>query len=392
MNRCLALGLFALAACVVGDDGELDNGDDGDDDSSEESLAAEIADPMKLDVGFNNGYADQFNYFPTFFNASVPSPARLCHAYVAWNVANKPAGSGAIEDHSSRAFIEDWLRKAQGQCDEALISFKSMTPGAPPSTSAYADAFERFVAVDWRALTGFTGGFAFTAWNEPNNGDNTGDGLGAQIEPRLAARYYLVAERACKTKGCKVAAGDFASNGSMWDHFRWNCANDNVAPSKLCDQKSSMNPEGRKASYLDIYKNEIANKADDFGLGRGFRPKYFAYHGWHDTNRYLDAGDHCSSYETCTLRRLLRSLRGSWDDVVIWNTEDGVGQTSSPSDTAQACAAAFVIRLHTISPRVKRVYLTRLKGGPGTLLDGTTPRPAMNVFARRQRQFAGSCR
>lgn len=91
----------------------------------------------------------------------------------------------------------------------------------------------------------------------------------------------------------------------------------------------------------------------------------------------------------------MRSLRGSWGDVVIWNTEDGIGQHSdaAPTDRQQACGAAFVIRLHTITSRIKRLYLTRLRGGPGTLIDGTTPRPALTVLARRQRHFtAADCR
>jgi hypothetical protein len=90
---------------------------------------------------------------------------------------------------------------------------------------------------------------------------------------------------------------------------------------------------------------------------------------------------------------LLRSLRGSWGNVVIWNTEDGVGQTSAPDDREQACAAAFLLRLELVSPRVKRLYLTRLRGGPGTLFNvDHTRRPAATVFANRETSFAGSCR
>lgn len=390
------LSALALVTGCVGlddvDDG-VDNGDDGEDGEEEDFLA--FGDVAKLNIGFNNGFATQFAFYPMFFAESVPSPARLCHAYVQWNVAHQAPGSGTIADHSTRAFIADWLARAQGHCDEALISFKSMSPGDPPPTPVFAAAFTKFVANDWAAETGFTGKFAFTAWNEPNNGGDAGNGLGRPISPRVAARYYLAAERACRKHGCKVAAGDFASNGNMWDDYRWNCANDNVVPHKLCDRKSSMNPAGRPASYLDRYKNEIANRATDFGLPRGFRPRYFAYHGWHDTNRYLNAGDHCSMYETCTLRRLLRSLRGSWGDVVIWNTEDGIGQfsTSAPTDREQACGAAFMLRLHTISRRVKRIYLTRLSGGPGRLVDNGAARPAFNVLAKRKRRFTGgNCR
>jgi hypothetical protein len=391
-NTLRTLSLCALATGCLATDDDIDEiGDDGED-GEEETVAVAHADAMQLNIGFNNGYASQFAYYPDFFDTAVAPGPRLCHAYVQWNVADQAPWSGSIADHSSRAFIDDWLQKAEGHCDEALISFKSMSAGDPPSTSAFARAFERFVATDWAAETGFTGELAYTPWNEPNNGARSGNGLGVIIDARVAARYYLAAERACRQHGCKVAAGDFASNGNMDDDFRWNCANDNVEPSRLCATKSSMNPQGVRASYLDRYKNEIANRATEFGLPQGFRPRYFAYHGWHDTNRYLDADAHCSTYETCTLRRLLRSLRGSWGNVVIWNTEDGIGQTSAPDDHDQACGAAFLLRLSTISSRVKRLYLTRLRGGPGTLLVGHTPRPALTVLAQRQRTFASTCR
>ncbi|HEY5937269.1 MAG TPA: hypothetical protein VIU61_21615, partial [Kofleriaceae bacterium] len=124
-------------------------------------------DPAALAIGFNAGYADQFDFFGDFY-ATSPGP-RLCHAYVSWNVADQPPGTGTIEDHASRAFIEDWLARAEGHCDEALISFKAMAEGPVPGTSAFSAAFEKFVAIDWAASTGFTGGFAFTPWNEPNN-------------------------------------------------------------------------------------------------------------------------------------------------------------------------------------------------------------------------------
>ena len=41
----------------------------------------------------------------------------------------------------------------------------------------------------------------------------------------------------------------------------------------------SMNPDGRGASYLDVYKNEIANRATEFGFAAGYRTDFFAYHG-----------------------------------------------------------------------------------------------------------------
>jgi hypothetical protein len=352
--------------------------------------AAVQGDPHPLNIGWNNGYAAQFDYFGDFFDHAVYAGPKLCHAYVSWDVATKPVGEGTIEDHASPAFIEDWLRNAQGRCDEALISFKAMTPGAVPATATFANAVEAFASTNWKARTGFTGKLAITPWNEPNNAADSGNGLGIIIPPRVAARYYLATERACQMYGCTAIAGDFASNGTMWNDYEMNCANDDVAPANLCAQKSPMNTTNKAASYLDVYKNEIVDRATEFGLPATFRPMYFAYHGWHDSNSYLNTSDHCSTYATCTLRRVLYSLGGTWANVEIHNSEDGVGQTAAPDDRMQACAAAFQLRLMAISPRVKRLYITRLRGGPGTLiLDNGTPRPALKIFQDRLTTYQG---
>ncbi|HEY8079440.1 MAG TPA: hypothetical protein VIF62_35155, partial [Labilithrix sp.] len=228
-------------------------------------------------------------------------------------------------------------------------------------------------------------------WNEPNNGGPAGDGLGKPIEPELAAHYYLAVERLCKTHACRAVAGDFASNGNFWNDFEWRCAPGDV---DARDPGKCKNPtplaHGKGPSYLDRYKAVILDHADDYGLGKGFRPPVFAYHGWHDVNEYLDKADHCSTYETCATRRVLKNMGGSWAKEV-WDTEVGVGQFDpGPDPHEQACAAAFLLRLHTKpSARITRVYITRLKGGPGTLFDGKTPREAMNVLAHRQTQVAG---
>ncbi|HEY0252205.1 MAG TPA: hypothetical protein VGC41_11805, partial [Kofleriaceae bacterium] len=234
---------------------------------------------------------------------------------------------------------------------------------------------------------------AFTPWNEPNNGADDGNALGAPLDARLAADYFMEAERSCRTHHCKVAAGDFASNGTMWNAFRWQCSNDNVADSQLCKTHSAAYDGSVPGpSYLDNYKNEIANHATKYGLPQGYRPDYFAYHGWHDANEYLNDGQHCSAYSNCALRRILRSLAGSWGGVEIWDTEDGAGQTSSPDDADQACTAAFMLRLQAISSRVRRLYVTRLHGGGGGLIrDGHIVRPALKIFADRDRT-ASNCR
>jgi hypothetical protein len=378
------VGLLVVAACG-GTGGE-------DPQSSSQDLSGS---PAAIDIGFNGG-PDQFAYFPAFFTTDVQAGPRLCHTYIAWDVANEaPVLGNASSREGTRAWFEYWLHEAAGRCDEALVTFKALAPGKAPTGGAdgqFARAFEKFLAQPWAAETGFTGGFSFTAWNEPNNPNGAGNGLGSVLEPELAAQYYLAAERACRGKGCKVAAGDFASNGNWWNDFEWNCADDNVAPGALCRVDSSENPGHRPASYLDRYKNYVADHATEYGLPSGFRPEYFAFHGWHDINEYLDTGNHCASYSDCVTRRLLQSLGGSWAGARVWDTEVGVDQDAAPiPDAEQACGSAFLLRLTALSPRIGRLYYTRLHGGTGELFGGTA-RPALEVLARRRTTYAGSCR
>lgn len=387
MQRVLSaatLLLTIVAACggTAGDDAQ--------------SLGEALRSPAAIDIGFNGG-PDQFDYFADFFGASTIHPGpRLCHTYVVWNIGQQPRAMGnANSDPGTRPWFEYWLHEAQGRCDEALVSFKAQASGDPPTggdSGEFAKAFEAFLAQPWAADTGFRGTFAFTPWNEPNNPEGAGNGLGQVIAPELAAEYYLVAEKRCQAAGCKVAAGDLASNGTWWNDFEWNCADDNVAPRDLCRIPSVMNAQGHPASYLDRYKNTVANEARAYGLPDGFRPTYFAFHGWHDANEYLSAGSHCGSYGDCATRRLLQSLGGSWGGVRIWDTEVGVDQDAAPiTDTEQACGAAFLVRLTALSPRIDRLYYTRLHGGTGELLHGHTPRLALGVLAHRDTSFPGHC-
>jgi hypothetical protein len=369
MRILLPLAAFPLIACVASAD------------ESTGSTSAEISGaPDAINIGFN-GDASQFPFLDDFFAKSdVPRPGpRLCHTYPGWNVAEQPAGSGSLSDSTSRAWLEAWLRAAEGHCDEALLSFKPPPGTAAPSTSAFAAAFAKFRATSW---AGWTGRISFTPWNEPNNGAGGGDGLGAPLSPEQAAAYYLAIRHACVAPDCKVAAGDLASNGEMYKDFRWSCPDDDVAPSKLC----------HAASYLDRYKNYIANHANDapYHLGPRFRPEYFAYHGWYDVNSYLDTGSHCSTVDDCTTRALLQNVGGSWGGAKIWDTEVGSGQDGTgfpdPADAPQACGTAFLLRLSAdLSARIERVYYTRLYGGNGRLVDvtsgTTTYRPAFVVLA-----------
>ena len=393
MNRilalCLALSFTGLVASCVSDvDGVAADGDGNDG----EGVSPEAVSASTIDIGFD-GFADQFGDYSTFY-AIDKTHTHLCHGYFAWNVGSQPPKSGDPSDQSSRAYLDNWLAAAEGHCAEVLIAFKSMSNRAALDEDDFTTAFQDFVDTDWEAETGFTGKFDFSTWNEPNNPGTAGNGLGVQIEANLAARYYMNATKLCRSHDCEVVAGDFATNGTMWDDLEWNCANDNVELDQLCAEHSSENPAHAAASYLDKYKNEIAQHRDDtrYALGADFHPMVFAYHGWHDTNEYLGDGAHCDSYGDCAARRLETSLGGMWSATDIWDTEDGMGQNGALSDHDQACGAAFLLRLATITSRVKRVYITRLSGGTDELIDASGARPALGVLANREKTYESDCK
>ena len=362
-----ALMLLPVFACGGADDVDM----------TSDELAGN---PQSIDIGFNGG-SEQFAYMDDFIQAQGgPKGPRICHTYPLWDVALQAPGHGALSDPTSRAWLESWLAHAEGHCDEALMTFKG-TSGAPPSVAAYTNAMKAFLSTSWK---GWTGKFAFTAWNEPNNGAGSGDGLGTKLSPDRAAEYYLALRHLCG-KSCKVAAGDMASNGGMIDDFQWNCPNDNVAPNALCS----------KASWLDRYKNYIANHANDapYHLGKGFRPEYFAFHPWYDVNGYLYSKEHCQDEAHCSTRALLKNLGGSWGGVKLWDTEVGLAQDGKPAidDARQACGAAFLVRLTAnLSARVTRVYYTRLHGGNPSLYAGNTKRHAFDVLAKRETKYGGA--
>jgi hypothetical protein len=390
----IALAAVCVSACSATSD------DDGaaSTDDSEEALAGNA---KKINVGFNVGLADNIPYLHDYFayaKTIQPGP-RLCHTYLQWNIADEAEGIGTEGSaNAHRPGFEYWLQQVAGKCDEALISFKSTTNDAAPSVSDYSTAFGKFLSTPWSEETGFNGTFAFTAWNEPNNPEGAGTGLGVVIAPETAAGYFMAAESQCRANGgCKVAAADFASNGTWWSAYEQNCADDTVAEDELCVEKSPENKSNLGPSYLDRYKNFIVNHANDdlFKLGNGFRPAYFAFHGWHDINEYLDKGDPCETYDTCVTRRLLKSVGGSWQNAKIWDTETGIDQSANDviMDGDQACGAAFVLRLTALSSRIERIYITRLHNGGtpigGALLRGNALRPAGVVLAERELTYSG---
>lgn len=421
--QLVKLSLLALVGSLSGCSGASE-------DASASDPEALSGNPKDIDIGFNGaagGFGvDQFRYFPLFFGASSIHPGpRLCHTYVEWNVAEEPPGMGdAGSPAGKRAAFEYWLAHAQtdGGCQEVLVSFQAHAvdgngkpipgercangaspPCDAPSEKQVHDAFAKFVETDWAKETGYTGSFAFTPWNEPNNQYGAGNGLGRVIPAETAARFYLTMESLCRQHGCVVAAGDFASNGVWPRDFEWNCANDNLADmtttdrhgTKWCKTPSSENPGNKlAASYLDLYKNTVANEAAHYKVPD--RPRAFAYHGWHDANDYINDGNKCLDYGDCVTRRVLKSLGGSWGGVDIWDTEVGASQGQPIDDKTQACGAAFLLSLSSISPRIKRIYYTRMHGGAGDLVNGSYPqpvakRPALEVLAKRETSVRG-CR
>jgi len=389
LPRLLPIFVVLLAACAAPTD-------DGDEDAEAlEEGEALSGSPNELIVGFNGG-PDQFDYWPDFFGEQTVKTPRLCHTYLAWNIAGEPAApADAKADPGTRPWFQAWIERAKGTCDEALVSFKAHANGKPPSEHAYRDAVKKFLETNWGSVK-----LAILPWNEPNNPAPDGNGLGVKIEPELAAKYFLQTARLCKTHGCKAIAGDFASNGNFWNDYEWNCASADVDAKDPTVCHEPTDKATGAPSYMDRYKAIIQRHAKDYDLAENFRPTAFAYHGWHDVNSYFDpkAPDpHCSSYATCATRRVIRNLSGSWAHVDIWDTEVGVGQFAdrAPDPTTQACTAAFMIRLHTKpTDRIKRIYITRLRGGPGTLvLADHTKRDALEVIAKRETTYAkAKCR
>jgi hypothetical protein len=353
---------------------------------------------QNLNIGFN-GPNRQLPYTTTFYAAtnayyrSIGSASMLgnrhCHAYLSWDIAEQPVGSGNINREGTRAWLEDWLKHAQGQCDEALLTFKyidGVSKGKGfPTAADFEAAFKMFQSISW-TYTGWTGTFAYTAWNEPNNGAPSGDGLSVAVDAKLAADYYLAIRKHCTPPSCSVAAGDFGSNGHLGNGFLQNCKR---GATMLCSN----------ASYLDQYKYYLANDAASYGLGSGtsFRPEIFAYHGWDDINDYINHNPNCGSVKdhSCTTWVLLGSLSNdAWTNSTIWDTEVGAGQNpqSNPDAITQACAASFLLRLTaTASARITRIYYTRPYENDGEHWSLFTAsgeqKPAFTVLANRDTSY-----
>lgn len=355
-----------------------------------------------LQVGFN-GRTEQIEMIDHFYGQDDRGP-RLCQYYTGWDTAVHVDGE---PDHpSGLAANIAWLDVAhESGCEEVLISFKAASSAdpdeefdpVPPTPFEFMAAFSDYVTFDWEGLTGYAGSFAFAAWNEPNLNSGAGSGYpspGPGADPvvgaRLAAQYYLAAERICQSHDCVVAAVNFGSNGGSWVDYMTNCKEAAVPREEHCSKPSIHNTTNLGPSYLDLYRNEIANAATDFGLRPDFRPDIVAYHGWADTNAYLNGSRTCTGYDDCLLKRVMFAFRGTWGGAEIWNTEDGVGQPGfytheEITDARQLDALEYLLGLAESEPRYTRLYYTHIVKSPSRLLlvdeaGQVGPRPSLALL------------
>lgn len=395
---------------------------------SDAQTAAQHA--LNLNIGFNgadfSGPDDQIPYIDQFYAATeayyssigrrMPG-VRRCHAYVSWDVALEPDGSGSASEQGSRIWLQSWLQAYAGHCDQALITFKWVAGvschyytgcaggadvEAAPQPGEVGDALRAFVHSRW---PGWRGRFAFTPWNEPNNPGASGDGFtnGIEVDARTDADYYLAMRHNCVFwLGCEIAAGDFASNGNHYEDFIQQCDDDTTT---LC----------AGGSYIDTFKYYLDHDATTYGLPPGFRPEYFAFHGWSDANdylHYLQNGTATNCYTltspNCVTRLTydafsdaIHSGNRTWNWVELWDTEVGAGQNGNKYDTdptndQQAETAAFILDLTgTVSNRFRRLLYTRVWEPDGQwwsmfCSDGTTEKPSFTVWADRQISYSAT--
>ncbi|MHB8418474.1 MAG: glycoside hydrolase family protein [Myxococcales bacterium] len=380
--------------------------------------------------------------------AAGQASSALCHVYTYWDIAER-SPPGATGSHNLKD-LEGWLtdvtsgKGAPSLCDEVLVTFQgsqSKEGETAPSPAAFTRAMtklldltkpgQKLAAWSGNASSGWghrARALSFTAWNEPNNKDSDGNGLGRELTPEQAAEYYLIAANLCaggSGYSCKVAAGDFASNGSWGAYAKpgpWpcgggatcdnagsierNCEDDDsgLESTSKCGAASPYNPGNQWGpSYLDRYKNYIAQHWQSYrnlrdNTGQGYRPAYWSYHGWSDINNYVHQyhPGGCSSYQDCTTRRLIESLGGTWSGAEIWDTEVAIAQpgaVETPSPDELACGAAFLTQLMDLDFRLTRIYYMWFGQGAGAVFDSRGgARPAADILASHEMNAPGfSC-
>jgi hypothetical protein len=433
-----ALVLFAVPILTVGAIA-CGNGGSGEDDAESQSAALTTAPRINIGFGGMGHTAQQFEFsgITKFFDASVLQESaahpRICHVYLPWNVGfaavADPKSEPEKQVNATKADFEDYLRsenpngpgdtKFKNPCEDVLVSFKGTSvednkkiiKGEEPSgpdddptncPHCFGSAVRAFLRSYWSVWATKGRTFSFTAWNEPNNPGLAGNGIGTKLSAERAAAYFLVLQNICNEPeyGCKVAAGDMESNGGD------DQANGIHDYETHCDADIGSTP-CPKASWLDSYKAAIAKNAKLHGLKEGFRPAYWAFHGWQEMNQvvYYGLSDPCKSDpETkCAMTMMQASLKGTWSHGELWDTETGVAQkephaktkTSAAvptiGDELQAKGAAYLL---DVSQRggVTRIYYQGVEPGPWKITCGGKPRPSFCVLANRYTTFPeGDC-
>jgi len=378
--RIASLAALSLVTEIVGCAASDEPLDEDESAAVEEDLSA-----GKMNVGWTVGFASTFEnpaFDDMWTSTKGEAHSRICHAYPAWDVASQDPGTKGNGQRESWQAIYDRATAANEHC-ELLVTFKMHDNQIPRSVDAYEKAFLAFRKA-WPKVR------RFTAWNEANNNHGAGNGLDdgkTILGPERAAEHYLAIRKHCAPKdNCIVAAGDILA----WTNM--------AALKEECPGK----PEDGCAdgSFLDQYKNAIVTKAERFGLPKSFRPEYWALHPWFDSFNYTQHKAHCQSADDCATRAMLRSLDGSWKNSRVWITEIGVnheGPKGFTDEKAQACGAAFVLRLFAISDRITKVYYSHFCGaganGDSALVDAckmpARERQAFTVLRNREANVPG---
>jgi hypothetical protein len=392
----VAMTLVAGSAGCVGSDSIDSQSDDGQHENEVTSS------PGAFFIGVEGTASDRAAY--EVFRAKSPTSAaqpRLCHVYTFWDAAERSLPVPPGKDATTGFYdFFGWMAAAEGQCDEVMISFKGQSDGGVylrPRFEDFQRGFKAMLALTApnKKLANWAGRLSFTAWNEPNNLAGAGNGLGTTISAEDAAHLYLVARQLCQPNTCKIAAGDFATNGNMDGDIEFNCADDNDPANTPthCAHPSTTSTASHGPSYLDRYKNYIAVHASEYGLGKAFRPEYFAYHPWQDVNDYVYSNKPCAGYDHCVTQRLIQSLGSSWGHTEIWDTEIGIGFQKDPAPnptSTEPCGAAFLVQLTELSNRITRVYFLQFGAGRGPLVSGNDLNAAGQILASRATSFAGA--
>jgi hypothetical protein len=241
---------------------------------------------------------------------------------VAWDALRKPA---------DRAEVDRWMAAARASRARVLLAF-NVSRDLDRRRVVLSPARYRRMFLDFRARYPFV--TEFITWNEGNHHSQP-----TARRPRLAARYYDTASRACPR--CTILAADLLDDDSV--------------------------PRWVKA----------------FRRHAKVKPRVWGLHNYIDANRFRTRGT----------RAMLRAVRGR-----IWFTETGGlvwrrgGTPLNESAPHAARATRWVFRLANLSRRIRRVYFyhwtfpERLDRWDSAIMDRHgRPRPAYRVLRNHLR-------